>query len=161
MRLARMDCRVNPGNDENNGWFSRRPSARVRPTPPRTKIDSPPPNRREAKRRGACQPLPPREKVGAVSASLFRVRGGCAPRRQVYAVCALICLRGAPAFRRYAAALARANASAVGSAPVPAFPETRSGGRYPLRSVSSLPRSAETGRGAGRAVAQSRPAPRQ
>jgi len=78
-------------------------------------------------------------------------------RRQVYAVCALICLRGALAFRRYAAALARANASAVGSAPVPAFPETRSGGRYPLRSVSSLPSSSETGRHAGRAVAQSRP----
>jgi hypothetical protein len=33
-------------------------------------------------------------------------------------------IRGAPAFRRSAAALARANASAVGSAPVPAFPET-------------------------------------
>jgi hypothetical protein len=46
---------------------------------------------------------------------------------------------------------------AVGSAPVPAFPETRSRGRYPLRSVTSLPRSAETGRSAGRAVAQSRP----
>ena len=58
-------------------------------------------------------------------------------RRQVYAVCALICLRGALAFRRSAAALARANASAVGSAPVPAFPETRSNKRYPFRSVSS------------------------
>jgi integrase len=32
--------------------------------------------------------------------------------------------REPPAFRRSAAALARANASAVGSAPVPAFPET-------------------------------------
>ena len=83
------------------------------------------------------------------------------------AVCARVCvrggsapIRGAPAFRRYAAALARANASAVGSAPVPAFPETRSSERYPLRSVSSLPSSSETGRHAGRAVAQSRPAPR-
>jgi hypothetical protein len=66
-------------------------------------------------------------------------------------------IRGAPAFRRSAAALARANASAVGSAPVPAFPETRPDGRYPLRSVSSLPSSSETGRDAGRAVAQSRP----
>ena len=80
------------------------------------------------------------------------------------AVCALVCvrggsapMRGALAFRRSAAALARANASAVGSAPVPAFPETRSRGRYPLRSVTSLPRSAETGRSAGRAVARSRP----
>jgi hypothetical protein len=61
------------------------------------------------------------------------------------------------AFRRSAAALARANASAVGSAPVPAFPETRPDGRYPLRSVLSLPSSSETGRRAGRAVAQSRP----
>jgi len=69
----------------------------------------------------------------------------------------LICFRGALAFRRSAAALARANASAIGSASVPAFPETRSGGRYPLRSVSSLPSSSETGRLAGRAVAQSRP----
>jgi hypothetical protein len=50
---------------------------------------------------------------------------------------ALICFRGALAFRRSAAALARANASAVGSAPVPAFPETRSNERYPFRSVSS------------------------
>jgi hypothetical protein len=39
---------------------------------------------------------------------------------------------GALAFRRFAAALARANASAIGSAPVPAFPETRPAGRYPL-----------------------------
>ena len=64
---------------------------------------------------------------------------------------------GAPAFRCYAAVLARANASAIGSAPVPAFPETRPDGRYPLRSVTSLPRSAETGLIAGRAVARSRP----
>ena len=69
-------------------------------------------------------------------------------------------LRGALAFRRSAAALARANASAVGSAPVPAFPETRPNGRYPFRPVTSLPSSSETGRYAGRAVAQSRPAPR-
>jgi hypothetical protein len=61
------------------------------------------------------------------------------------------------AFRRSAAALARANASAVGSAPVSAFPQTRSGGRYPLQSVCSLPSSSETGRDAGRAVTQSRP----
>ena len=62
-----------------------------------------------------------------------------------------------PAFRRYAAALARANASAVGSAPVPAFPETRPGGCYPRQPVTSLPSSSETGHHAGRAVAQSRP----
>ncbi len=86
-------------------------------------------------------------------------------RRQVYAVGATYLLRGsapfrgALAFRRSAAALARANASAIGSAPVPAFPETRPGGRYPLRPVTSLPRSAETGRSAGRAVTQSRPVP--
>ena len=51
----------------------------------------------------------------------------------------------------------RQNASAVGSAPVPAFPETRLDGCYPLSPVSSLPSSSETGRHAGRAVAQSRP----
>jgi hypothetical protein len=61
------------------------------------------------------------------------------------------------AFRRSAAALARANASAVGSAPVPAFPETRLDECYSLSPVSSLPSSSETGRHAGRAVAQSRP----
>ena len=71
--------------------------------------------------------------------------------------CAAARTLGALAFRRSAAALARANASAIGSAPVPAFPETRPGGRYPFRPVTSLPRSAETGRYAGRAVAQSRP----
>jgi hypothetical protein len=83
--------------------------------------------------------------TSASFARLVCVRGGSA------------LFRGALAFRRSAAALARANASAVGSAPVPAFPETRSRGRYPLRSVTSLPRSAETGLRAGRAVAQSRP----
>ena len=38
-----------------------------------------------------------------------------------------------------------------------AFPETRRGGRYPLRPVSSQPSSSETGRRAGRAGTQSRP----
>ena len=94
--------------------------------------------------KGACQPLPPRRQACAF-APLVCVSGGSA------------LLRGALAFRRSAAALARANASAVGSAPVPAFPETRSNGRYPLRPVTSLPSSSETGRHAGRAVAQSRP----
>jgi hypothetical protein len=61
------------------------------------------------------------------------------------------------AFRRSAAALARANASAVGSAPVTALPETWRNGRYPLPPVSSLPRSAEAGRCAGRAGTRSRP----
>src|SRR5580704_15875393 len=50
--------------------------------------------------------------------------------------------RGAPAFRRSAAALARANASAVGSAPVPAFPETHLTGitRFDLSQVYLAPR---------------------
>jgi hypothetical protein len=64
--------------------------------------------------KGACQPLPPCRLARADCATLVCVRGGSA------------LLRGALAFRRSAAALARANASAVGSAPVPAFPETRS-----------------------------------
>jgi hypothetical protein len=42
----------------------------------------------------------------------------------------------------------------------PAFPETWLDERYSLSPVSSLPSSSETGRRAGRAVAQSRPAAR-
>jgi hypothetical protein len=66
-------------------------------------------------------------------------------------------IRGPLAFQRSAAALARANASAVGSTPVTALPETRHGGRYPLPPVCSLPRSAGTGRCASRAGTRSRP----
>jgi len=75
----------------------------------------------------------------------------------------LICCAAARAFGARSpsgaphAALARANASAVGSAPVPAFPETWLDERYSLSPVTSLPSSSETGRHAGRAVAQSRP----
>ena len=68
-------------------------------------------------------------------------------------------IRGPLAFRRSAAALARTNASAVGSAPVTALPETRRNGRYPLPPISSSPRSAGTGRCAGRAGTRSRPGP--
>ena len=97
--------------------------------------------------KGACQPLSARTQrrsVAPLRSARYLRRGSAL-------------LRGALAFRRSAAALARANASAIGSAPVPAFPETRPDGRYPLSPVTSLPRSAETGRCAGRAVAQSRP----
>ena len=124
--------------------FSRR--ARVRALPTTT---TPFPHRDSAPRKkggsgapkGACQPSPPAD-TGALCAAR-PLSGGSALLRV--------------AFRRSAAALARANASAIGSAPVPAFPETRPGGRYPFRPVTSLPRSAETGRYAGRAVAPSRP----
>ena len=93
--------------------------------------------------KGACQPF----RATPTNVAVCRCFGrGSAPL-----------IGGAPAFRCYAAVLARANASAIGSAPVPAFPETRPDGRYPLRSVTSLPRSAETGLIAGRAVARSRP----
>ena len=87
------------------------------------KIDSPPAKKGGEAPKGACQPLPRRTNKRC---RLLIPKRGSAPRRQVYAVCALTCLRGALAFRRSAAALARANASAIGSAPVPAFPETRS-----------------------------------
>ncbi len=45
----------------------------------------------------------------------------------------------------------------IGSAPVPRFLRPGCLGRYPSPPVSSLPRSAETGRSAGRAEARSRP----
>ncbi len=61
------------------------------------------------------------------------------------------------AFRRSTAALARADASTIGSAPVPRFLRPGFIGRYPLSPVSSQPRSAETGRSAGRSGTQSRP----
>ena len=93
--------------------FSRR--ARVRALPTTT---TPFPHRDSAPRKkggsgapkGACQPSPPAD-TGALCAAR-PLSGGSALLRV--------------AFRRSAAALARANASAIGSAPVPAFPETRS-----------------------------------
>ena len=65
--------------------------------------------------------------------------------------------RGPLAFRRSTAALAGPDASSIGSAPVPRFLRPGCIGRYPLPPVSSLPRSAETGRSAGRAVTRGRP----
>ena len=58
-----------------------------------------------------------------------RCPGAEARHRQVYADCALICLRGALAFRRYAAALARTFTSWRSSRPC--FLGLGSGGRYP------------------------------
>jgi hypothetical protein len=121
---------------------------------PRTKNGFAPSNKRGS---GAPKGAFNHSRAHRSASSLIDASGAARAADKYTQSAQLICLRGALAFRRSAAALARANASAVGSAPVPAFPETRSGGRYPLRSVSSLPRSAETGRVAGRAVAQSRP----
>ena len=66
------------------------------------------PQRGSGAPKGACQPSPPRKQACA-SAPLVCVRA------------AARILRGALAFRRSAAALARANASAVGSAPVSGY----------------------------------------
>jgi hypothetical protein len=62
--------------------------------------------------KGACQPLSAQHQQ-----TLPMPGRGSAPRRQVYAVCALICLRGALAFRRFAAALARTFTSWLSSRP--------------------------------------------
>jgi hypothetical protein len=75
------------------------------------KIDSPPAIKEGAERRKA-HANHRRHADKCAACARVCVRGGSAP------------MRGALAFRRSAAALARANASAVGSAPVPAFPET-------------------------------------
>ncbi len=61
------------------------------------------------------------------------------------------------ASRRSAAALAKADASTFGSAPDPRFLRPGANGRYPCSPVSSLPRTAGTGRSAGRSGTQSRP----
>jgi hypothetical protein len=67
------------------------------------------------------------------------------------------CASGPLAFRRPTAALAAPDASGIGSASVPRFLRRGFLGRYPWLPVSSLPRSAETGRSAGRSVSRSRP----
>jgi hypothetical protein len=61
------------------------------------------------------------------------------------------------ASRRSTAALARADASTIGSAPEPRFLRPGGDGRYPFSPVSSQPSSSETGRSAGRSATQSRP----
>jgi hypothetical protein len=72
---------------------------RARASPTTKPIDSPPAmkGRRSAERR-----MPTMCRAASTNVAVCRCVGrGCAPRRQVYAVCALICLRGAPAFRRF------------------------------------------------------------
>jgi hypothetical protein len=81
----------------NNTVLATRSCARALPT---TKpIDSPPAPRG---RRSAERRMPTMCRAASANVAVCRCVGrGCAPRRQVYAVCALICLRGAPAFRRF------------------------------------------------------------
>ena len=145
--LKELDCFADARNDASDSALATL-GVRALPTTTHQKVDLPPAEKRE---RSAERRIQPMSAHGAdkwtQSAPLIVLRGSAH-------------FRGALAFRRSAAALARANASAVGSAPVPAFPETRLDGRYPLSPVTSLPSSSETGRHAGRAVAQSRPAPR-
>jgi hypothetical protein len=85
-------------------------------------------------------------------------RGG-APCRQVYAVCALICLRGALAFRRYTAALARTFTSWLSSRPcllgsvragiLPALSGSQSSGSTPRLGRSTEGNDAQSRSGAG------------
>jgi hypothetical protein len=85
-------------------------------------------------------------------------RGG-ATRRQVYAVCALICLRGALAFRRYTAALARTFTSWLSSRPcllgsvragiLPALSGSQSSGSTPRLGRSTEGNDARSRSGAG------------
>jgi hypothetical protein len=137
-----MDCRIKSGNDEIQERPRDAPASELCEPQRRARKNLPPP-------KGGGAP------IGAPSMTA-RSRQECANLRNSSAARQRLG-REPLAFRRSAAALARANASAVGSAPVPAFPETRLDGCYPLSPVSSLPSSSETGRRAGRAVAQSRP----
>ena len=85
-------------------------------------------------------------------------RGG-APCRQVYAVCALICLRGALAFRRYTAALAGTFTSWLSSRPcllgsvragiLPALSGSQSSGSTPRLGRSTEGNDAQSRSGAG------------
>jgi len=103
---------------------------------------SPPNKRREAERRKAqCLGAAPHNPMLPPDYARARQRAKRSPL----------------ASRRSAAALAKADASTFGSAPDPRFLRPGANGRYPCSPVSSLPRTAGTGRSAGRSGTQSRP----
>ena len=110
--------------------------------------------RRSAERR--IQPIP--RSTGKRCRLPVPGRGG-APCRQVCAVCALICLRGALAFRRYTAALARTFTSRLSSRPcllgsvradiLPALSGSQSSGSTPRLGRSTEGNDARSRSGAG------------
>jgi hypothetical protein len=89
-------------------------------------------------------------------AYLFAVPGGArrAPRQRMLPS---VRASGALALRRSTAVLAAPDASGHRLSPSPALPETRRIRALPSAACLSLPRSAETGRRAGRAVTRGRP----
>ena len=104
---------------------------RARASPTTKPIDSPPAPRG---RRSAERRMPTMCRAASTNVAVCRCVGrGCAPRRQVYAVCALICLRGAPAFRRFDRGSRRDSHPC--SAPGHASWDSESGGRYPPHPV--------------------------
>jgi hypothetical protein len=94
-------------------------------------IDSPPAPRG---RRSAERRMPTMCRAASANVAVCRCVGrGCAPCRQVHAVCALICLRGAPAFRRFDRGSRRDSHPC--SAPGHASWDSEPGGRYPPHPV--------------------------
>ena len=154
---AALDCFADARNDAAQILSRRDP----RPSfaKDNAKINSPPAGRQKRGRRSAerrIQPIP--RSTGKRCHLPMPGRGG-APCRQVDAVCALICLRGALAFRRYTAALARTFTSWLSSRPcllgsvradiLPALSGSQSSGSTPRLGRSTEGNDAQSRSGAG------------
>ena len=162
---AELDCFaelvIGPATSGRARWFAMTSILATPPSRPSfanhdAKINSPPAKRgrRSAERR--IQPIP--RSTGQRCRLPMPGRGG-APCRQVYAVCTLICLRGALAFRRYTAALARTFTSWLSSRPcllgsvradiLPALSGSQSSGSTPRLGRSTEGNDAQSRSGAG------------
>jgi hypothetical protein len=97
-----------------------------------------------------------RRKAHPTNVRAFSGRGS-APRRQVYAVCALICFRGALALRRSAAALVSESQPPLAQLQNHVSWDAAGAGVLPASGLSSPASSSQTGPFAGQVVPPSRP----
>jgi hypothetical protein len=97
-----------------------------------------------------------RRKAHPTNVRAFSGRGS-APRRQVYAVCALICFRGALALRRSAAALVSESQPPLAQLQNHVSWDAAGAGVLPASGLSSPASSSQTGPFAGQVVPRSRP----